>query len=408
MMQVAGIGVFLDLAGVFYVPAAAALGISVGEYSSFLSYSFLSTMLSAIAASYLVERVNLRVLIGINAAICGLDLALMGYYPTMFIRNIAGFVFGFCGGFWFMIMTPILINNWFAKRKGLVMGIAMSSSGIGAALLSPLITLVIETVGWQSAYLFTGLLVIVMVLPWTYFVFREKPSDLNLRPFGWEAPEKISGKGGGDRQSVNVKQGITYVRARKTPAFIFSCLFVGCIAMFAGYNSHLNAYGQSLGYSALISSTFLIAVSLGSIVEKVIMGFLYDYLGVYKIIAINLSVLTIGLFILGTQTELTFIYLGAALFGIQNSLVAVQLPLLIRELFGDIGYSKLIPLTRVGIGGLGALGPLLVSSVLNETGSYNIVWLSSIIIVAFSAFFVNLARINKRKHVQDWVKSDAV
>ena len=56
--------------------------------------------------------------------ITAIVLMFMGYYPTMWMRYIAGFLFGFHGGFYFMIMTPILINNWFARRKGLAMGIS--------------------------------------------------------------------------------------------------------------------------------------------------------------------------------------------------------------------------------------------------------------------------------------------
>ncbi len=400
-MQIGGIGIFLDSCGVFYVPAAAGLGISVGTYSQYLSFSFLGTIPAAFLASYLMNKVDIRILIGVNVTLCSLLLIFMGYYPSTLVRNIAGFTTGFSGGFFFMIMTPVLINNWFIKRKGLAIGIAMASSGIGAAILSPLITLLIAAVGWQLAYVYTGLFVMVLILPWDIFVFRLRPEDIGLKPFGWE--ESCTFEQTSDHLD---RSGVPYSRAIRTFSFICVCLFVGCIAMFSGYNSYLNAFGQSLGYTALISSTFLVAVSLGSIVEKILMGFLYDYIGIYKIIWINCALLITGLFLLGTQTNLVMLYIGAALFGIQNSLVAVQTPLLIRELFGNRDYSRLVPLTRIGIGALGMTGPLLVAGIYNATGTYSVVWLTSIAIVIVALCFAMAARRGKKHYAQLWETTD--
>jgi MFS family permease len=400
-MQIGGIGIFLDSCGVFYVPASEGLGISVGTYSQYLSFSFLGTIPAALAASYLINKVDIRLLIGVNVVIGSLMLMLMGYYPAMWMRNIAGFIVGFSGGFYFMIMTPVLINNWFIKRKGLAIGIAMASSGVGAAILSPLITLLIAAIGWQLSYVCTGLLVMLLILPWDIGVFHLKPEDIGLKPFGWEEADAL------EETSKNLdRSGIPYARAIKTLSFLCVCLFVGSIAMFSGYNSYLNAFGQSLGYTALVSSTFLVAVSLGSIFEKLLMGFLYDYIGIYKIIWINCALLVTGLFILGTQSNLTLLYIGAALFGIQNSLVAVQTPLLIRELFGNRDYSRLIPLTRIGIGALGMMGPILVANIYNATGTYSVVWLTSSAIVVVAVCFVIIARVGKKRYAKFWKQEE--
>ncbi len=397
-MQVGGIGTFIDACGVFYVPASSALGITVGDYSFYITFLFIGTIPSALCLGYLVERVDVRILIGVNVVICAVVLMFMGYYPYMWMRYIAGFIFGFCGGMFFMTMTPILINNWFKKRKGLAMGIAMASSGVGAAILSPAITALVGSIGWQLTYMCVGIFVMVVILPWDLLVFRLKPADKGLKPFGWE-------EGDDEKEALSaeiLKPGVPAKYSIKTISFICACCFVGCISMFAGYNSHLNAFGQTLGYSAMVSSTFLTFVSMGSIAEKFIMGVLYDYMSIYKIIWINCILLSVGLLLLATQTELWLLYLGCALFGIENSLVAVQCPLLIRDLFGDRDYSKLYAYTRVGVGAFGLMGPTLVATILNTTGSYRPAWVASIFIVVAAAVFVIIARRNRSKYMMHW------
>jgi MFS family permease len=397
-MQMAGIGTFVDACGVFYRPAAEGLGISVGDYSLYLTFLFVGTIPSALLVGKLIHRFDVRLLIGVNVIICALTLAFMGYYPFMWCRYIAGFIFGFSGGFFFMIMTPILINNWFVRRKGLAMGIAMASSGVGAAMLSPLITILVAYIGWQLAYVCVGIFVMIMILPWNFLVFRLEPNDKGLKPFGWKLEDNKSLA----HKKESLKPGIPSRFAVRTISYICACAFVGCIAIFAGYNSHLNAFGQTLGYSALVSSTLLTAVSIGSILEKFIMGLLYDYIGIYKVIWINCLLLAAGLFILATQKELWLLYIGAGLFGTQNSLVAVQTPLLIRELFGDRDYSRLYAYTRVGVGALGLLGPIMIATIYNGTGSYSSAWLISIAIVVVACVLAIAARLNKPRYMAQW------
>ena len=397
-MQIGGIGTFLDSCGVFYVAAAEGLGISIGEYSSYMTFIFVGTAVAAVAMGMLIDKVDIRVLISVNCAVCAIALAFMGYYPAMWCRNIAGFVFGFNGGFFFMTMTPILINNWFMKKKGLAMGIARASSGVGAAILSPLITYLIHTIGWQLSYVVVAVIVLVLIEPFAIFVFRRTPQELGLVPYGWTKEDEEKQR----EEALKDRAGVPYKIALVSVSFICVCCAVGCIAIFSPFNSHLNAFGQSLGYTAMVSSTFLTAVSLGSICEKLIMGWLYDYISIYKIIAINFCLLAIGLGLLATQTALPLLYLGAFLFGVQNSLVAVQIPLLVRDLFGDRPYEKLIPFTRVGVGIFGLFGPIIISSILGATGGYSAVWGAGIVIVAAAAIFIIVAFANRAKPRAAW------
>lgn len=397
-MQVGGIGTFLDSCGVFYIAAADGLGISVGEYSSYMTFIFVGTAVAAVVMSLLIDKVDIRAIISVNCVVCAVALAFMGYYPAMWCRKVAGFIFGFSGGFFFMTMTPILINNWFVKKKGLAMGIAMSSSGVGAAILSPLITFLIQNIGWQMSYVVVAIIVLILILPFSIFIFRRTPEEIGLKPYGWSQ----EGEEHARNNAEELKAGVPYKVAVVSVSFICICCAIGCIAIFSPFNSHLSAFGQSLGYTAMVSSTFLTAVSLGSICEKLVMGWLCDHISVYKTIAIDFCLLAIGLALLSTQTSLSLLYLGAFLFGVQNSLVAVQIPLLVRAIFGDRAYEKLIPITRAGVGVFGLFGPMLIGNLLDATGGYSAVWGSGVLIVIAAALFVVVARASSKKPRSAW------
>ena len=54
----------------------------------------------------------------------------------------------------------------------------MTGIGIGGFILSPLITLWIEHYGWRATYMIYASIVLIVLLPISLFVFKEKPEDM--------------------------------------------------------------------------------------------------------------------------------------------------------------------------------------------------------------------------------------
>ena len=194
----------------------------------------------------------------------------MGFYTEPWQWWISGVVFGLAGSFIFVVPAPILIGNWFHTHRGLALGVAMSFSGIGGAALGPVFTLLIQTVGWREAYFIAAGIMALLVLPWTLVVFKLRPEDMGLKPYGWTEA---------DEQTERVREerheglpGVPLSKALKTVPFVCMFLFSGLIAYFAGFNSHLPGYAQSIGFSAMVGSSLLTAVMVGNVVEKLLIG----------------------------------------------------------------------------------------------------------------------------------------
>ncbi len=92
-------------------------------------------------------------------------------------------------------MVPLIaaVSLWFRKRLGLAIGLLWGAGGIGTAVMSPLIATLIEAVGWRGTFWTIGLtggsLLIILTL-----IFRNRPADLGLSPYGLSAqdPKEIS------------------------------------------------------------------------------------------------------------------------------------------------------------------------------------------------------------------------
>ena len=69
------------------------------------------------------------------------------------------------------------VNAQFESRKGIALGISAAGSGIFGAAVKPLGAWLISAFGWRFAYVFLGLLPLVLVWPTVYLFFFDKAAD---------------------------------------------------------------------------------------------------------------------------------------------------------------------------------------------------------------------------------------
>lgn len=77
-----------------------------------------------------------------------------------------------------------ILVSWFNKKRGLALGIGLAGVGLGTTVVPLIASYFMEHYSWREAYLAIGVLIIVVALPITKFIFKDKPSDLGLLPDG--------------------------------------------------------------------------------------------------------------------------------------------------------------------------------------------------------------------------------
>ena len=392
-MQAGGLGAVLDACGVFFVPVCTEMGFTRAELSSYLSAYFLAKIIAMFYVGSVLPKVNIRVLLSTMFILVCLAIAAMGFYREPWQWWISGLIFGFAGSFIFVIPVPILIGNWFHKRTGITMGIAMAFSGIGAAIFAPLFTWIISEVGWRNAYFIVAAILAAVVLPWTMFVFRFKPEDMGLKPYGY-----VEGHTEATGSKITVSEaGVPVLKALKSSAFWVCFVLTGMIAFFAGFNSFLPGFAESIGFSAMFGATLLTAVSLGNITDKILMGWLNDILGVQFTFVAQFIMVGIGLALFIFVREPWLIYVAAFFFGVQNSLVSVSTPLLLRQIFGTKDFPRIFSYARIGTGVFGFFGAPVIGGLFDMTGSFNPGFAVGIVICLIGCALVPIAYSCRKK-----------
>lgn len=168
----------------FVPPIIRELGFATGQFMIYYScYNFACMLLSPIWGKALLPRLGTRrsILIGGIGVVLGFVLfsrcrSLPAFYCTAILL-------GICAPGCMYLPQSILVNNWFSKNRGLVMGLVMGSSGLGGILWGQLLPMLIQNNGWRNTFLLLAAIMGVLLLPTSFFL-HTKPEEIGMRPYG--------------------------------------------------------------------------------------------------------------------------------------------------------------------------------------------------------------------------------
>lgn len=335
-------------------------------------------------------KVNSKVLTTVSFLVSILAFALMGTYTAVWQFWISGAVIGLAGGFYFMVASPYLITNWFAKKTGLALGVAGIIGSILGAVLSPIDAAIIAAVGWRTAYWIVALISCVLALPFTLFVFEFDPAKLGMRPVGWEEGMEETTAGAADAPGIPEKKAVASI------VFVMLFLIGGIFALYGGYQNLWGFAAAEWGFDATFASTMISVSILFGLMGPVI-GVVIDKIGSWKttyiIMAIQL-VSAIGL--LFCHTSAPVILVLVFFFAFQGAVVGTLVPLLTRDAFGPKAYTKIFSYMQIGIGLIGGFSNPIVSFFYTKFATFDAPMVFAIAIAAVCIVFTAIAMVAKK------------
>ena len=258
--------------------------------------------------------------------------------------NVAAFCFGSC----FLglglsgtntAMVGHTVNQWWPERRGTVMGFILAANGLGGALavqiVSPLINREGDPFGYRSAYRLTAV-VLAVSAALILAVFREKP-------YGAETASPAGRKkaAGPSWPGIDLK---TALRTRYFYGAAAAVFLTGMTLQAVGGISaaHMKDVGLAPELITGIFSFYSIALAL----SKVFCGFLYDRLGLRRVLLICecCAIGAMGFLILTAPTPggKTAACVYGILSAVAMPLETIMLPLITANLFGERAYEKML------------------------------------------------------------------
>ena len=361
-----GVMGMMNAYGVFFSPMGEVLNTGRAAVTLHLSLRTLAIGFGSIpAARMLQKKVSIKKTMPAGMAVFLVCSILMAMTRSVILLDVLAVISGFGFSFFSYMMITILMGNWFHKNLGTFSGIAISFSGIGSAIMSPVITKMLASLGFQTTYILYSAITVLMVVPILFFTFT--PEESGLKPYGEGQANSASGKSVKPAdENLNLPFRLPSVLA--FTVFALTLFVIGLTSL----NSHLPSLAISSGFTADVGALLLSTSMIGNLSSKFLLGVIIDRLGVLKGFIIILVLSLVGfVLILAAKGSTIPLLAGGFFYGTVFSLGSLGLSILARYLYGNGQYnnvySKMTFITSLG----SAAFVTLVGVLYDVTGSYS-------------------------------------
>ena len=369
VLMTTGIAIPLTCASTFFPTISEYLGVGIGQVSMIMTIQCVVLAVLLPLAGKLLAKGNVRLWLSFAVVLYAVGMGLMSFYTSLYQFYFSGVLMGIAGAFIVYLCVPLLIHNWFKKRVGLAMGFSYAFAGIGATIFSPITGYIIDTYGWRPAYLFLGIVILVLSLPFTLFVVRAKPSDIGLKPYGAAEETDAPGMSG----TLAGLSGVPKEAAFKSAQFYQLFFFAGLLGIAAATLYQVTSYMVSLGYSTTVGSSVVAVGTIGVTIGKVGVGYLNDRIGLKGAACTGIGVGTVGVIVLlmGQEWGLPALFAGAGMLGVSYACTALEPPIVVRAVFGSRNYSEIFSIIMVSSSMGTAFGTSILGFIRDATGSFS-------------------------------------
>lgn len=303
-------------------------------------------------------------------------IACLGLVAVLFVKTLWQFtiVWGFIVSLGFNLGLYDTVNSavskWFHKDRSRAIGIVTIGGGLGAPVIVPIMTYMIENFGWRSALVFVIVSTAVICIPLAWFWMKDKPPEhYGMLPDG----DHLKNNDDDDDEEIKLDYGYDFTpkEAMKTRSFwmvlIAFMLNGGTLAM---VTMHQMAYHQSLGIDALAAAGILgmmATISLGGRFLTATFGSRYTE---RQYIMLGYALRTLGLVVFIYARTIPVIMLFALLFGVGYGITIPAQTSLRANYFGRKAYATITGYITFFIAITNVAYPTFAAWIYDTTGSY--------------------------------------
>lgn len=367
-----GFGVPMTTMSTFMGPMIKALGASATEVTLYFTFVTFASIPAVIVGPRLLAK-NAGAVVATCGVVVGLAFCVLALLPSVPMIWGAAVIVGLFYPLASTLSTPILVANWFHKSSGLFMGIAMAFTGVGSAVLVPIMAGVIANAGWQNALLGLGVAYAIVIAVTGVLIIRFDPLKMGILPYGATEADVQKASSGANAAMGNGLPGVCYKDIFKMPAFyiLSVCLLVcGFVSII---NQQINTISQLSGFAIGTAALAVSFMSLGNVVGKLMLGAIKDKTtgAVSGLVGAVFMIAGMCLFLLAISgMNEMYLLAGGVVCGLGSCLGTMACPLYALDTFGPREYGTILGTVSVFVTLGNAFGSPIVSSFYDASGSY--------------------------------------
>jgi MFS family permease len=291
----------------------------------------------------------------------------------------------------FMHAPMVLINTWFIRHRARAITISSAAFGLGGVLVAPMLSVIVQTLGWRWGAAIGGLLFLAVGVPLSLTV-RRSPESMGLLPDGDEAASPAPGKDGQER-AIRSEVDVTVAEALRSFAFWGSVLAAAIRnGSYHAISVHFVPLMVWKGLSQSEAALLLSVYAFLGMASTLILGWFADKANKPRLTAVILFAGAAAMFLLILGSSLWSLCLFTMFF----ALVETTFPLgwaVVGDLFGRKHYAKIRGYMVLFYTWGGVLGPVIAGAIFDRWGTYEpLLWALIGVFMVAGLFFASLNR----------------
>ena len=344
--------------------------ISVAITVNLLLYGLTAPFAAALMNRFGVRTITSAALVLVSA---GAALSIFATEPWMLVAT-WGLLIGLGTGSMALVFAATIADQWFLKRRGLVVGILTAGGATGQLIFLPLVAQMVVDSGWRQATLVVAAASLAVV-PFVLIFLRNRPEDLNITPFGAPESWRPTPRSTGNAARLAID---TLKRASKVRTFwALVAGFAICGATTNGLvGAHFIPSAHDHGMAETTAAGLLAVVGIFDVVGTIASGWLTDRYNPRVLLGVYYAGRGIGLLVLPFLLAATVqppIIVFVVIYGLDWVATVPPTVALCRELFGADGplvFGWVFASHQVGA----AIAASVAAIVRDGTGEYTMAW----------------------------------
>ena len=341
LIKIGTAGMTMVAMGNFVTPIVNELGCGVSALTAYTSVNAVAMALLYTTAVKFLNTKNIGKIMGFASLVEVIGLGLMSTYNNVVMFYISAAAIGFAQAFTGYVAIPAVINMWFKKNTGTVLGTVMAVGSAATTLYSLVTGQLINFFGWRQSYVIMAVIAAVVTVP-AVFLFIKRPEEAGCDPYGAdEAPD--ANLAAAAAAATSSGYSLTKQQALRMPMFYIAWLACVCFSYGSGVAYFTQTFSTiELGQTITFGSIVGVFLNLGSIISSLIVGRINDKHGVKAGMAWGVATTAAGFIMMFLSFSNPVLAIPAVfIVGLGNTMYTVQCPLLARTVVGDKHYSEI-------------------------------------------------------------------
>ena len=331
---------------------------------------------------YLLDRYPIRNVMAAGAVFVSVGFACLSQVQSLLQFSLVAALFlGFGLGCIGTTANTKLMVNWFNRRRGFALGVAIMGYSAAGTVMSPIALWLLNGIGWRNAYLVFAAIILLVVLPTILLLVKQRPADLGLGVDGDPPEGAAAGASQANpdttrtthqsRWEAFTAQLSVYLSFAQSVPFWGVVFTFGLMAgTFGGFNVHLFLYYTELGIDEYWATAILSFTSAVAIASKPMFGVLIDHVNPRAATMVSCSCCLGAMLCFSWFDTFSMLFVAGALFRLGFGGMVPVRAAIISRIFSVEQYARAYGSLRLCMFPMTISWLPLIGYVYDTTGSY--------------------------------------